>query len=268
MSAPTPGAAVAVRSLLPRGGQWRALSGTTWRNTVRLGRNSASIVSALIIPGMFMLAFWVVFGHAANGSGLDYARFLLAASMLQAVLFTAGGSAMALAVDAESGLLARIRAMPVSSGAVIGGRVATDLLRSVLSLGAVTVLALVCGAEPASTGGLLLALLGSLGMGVVLALALTGICLRAAHPVRVAGIIQGLEVPALMFSTAFIPVPSLPDWLEPVVRHMPFSPLVDTTRALLEGTAPGARAWEALAWLLAGSVLGAAWVARALRRTP
>ena len=46
-----------------------ALWGATWRNSLRLARNSASLVSALVIPGMFMLAFWGVFGHAAGRSG-------------------------------------------------------------------------------------------------------------------------------------------------------------------------------------------------------
>ena len=62
------------RVVQPNG--WRAFLGSTWRNNVRLSRNGASIVSAFVIPGLFMLAFWVVFGHAASSSGFDYALFL------------------------------------------------------------------------------------------------------------------------------------------------------------------------------------------------
>ena len=61
----------------------RALAGAVQRNNLRLRRNSASLVSALVIPGMSMLAFWIVFGHAASASGFDYALFLTAASMFQ-----------------------------------------------------------------------------------------------------------------------------------------------------------------------------------------
>lgn len=256
----------AQRSRTMRPSSWRAFSGAAWRNNVRLSRNGASIVSAFVIPGMFMLAFWAVFGHAASSSGFDYALFLMAASMFQAVMFTAGGSAMALAVDAESGLLSRMRAMPINAGVAIGGRIATDVLRSILSLLTVGVLGLLCGARPDSFRGLLLAFLVALAMGVVLGLAFTGICLRAARPVQLAGLIQGIEVPVLMFSTAFIPVTTLPDWLEPVVKHMPFSPLIDTNRALLNGSDPGGAGWEALAWLSAGLLLGSVWVIGAFRR--
>lgn len=59
----------AQRSRTMRPSSWRAFSGAAWRNNVRLSRNGASIVSAFVIPGMFMLAFWAVFGHAASSSG-------------------------------------------------------------------------------------------------------------------------------------------------------------------------------------------------------
>ena len=158
----------------PSPGFWRGFTGATWRNTLRLSRNSASIVSAFVIPGLFMLAFWAVFGHAASSSGFDYALFLMAACMFQAVLFTAGGSALALAVDVESGLLARMRAMPINAAVAIGGRLATDLLRSLVSVITVAVLGLVCGAEPDSWVGAAAALGVALAMGEVLALLFCG----------------------------------------------------------------------------------------------
>ena len=247
-------------------GFWRGFTGATWRNTLRLSRNSASIVSAFVIPGLFMLAFWAVFGHAASSSGFDYALFLMAACMFQAVLFTAGGSALALAVDVESGLLARMRAMPINAAVAIGGRLATDLLRSLVSVITVAVLGLICGAEPDSWVGAAAALGVALAMGEVLALLFCGIALRSAQPVQVANLIQTIEMPLLMLSTAFIPVETLPDWLEPIVKHMPFSPLIDTTRAFLTGSDLGDSGWEALAWIGGGLVLGAFWVSKAFRR--
>ncbi|MDO4784694.1 MAG: ABC transporter permease [Propionibacteriaceae bacterium] len=245
-----------------------ALGGAVRRNALRLTRNSASLVSALVIPGMSMLAFWAVFGHAASSSGFDYALFLMAAAMFQAVIFTAGGSAMALAVDAESGLLARKRAMPIHAMVVVGGRMIADLLRSVASLGAVIGLGLLCGAKPASWSGLGLAFLVALGMGEVLSLFFCGLALRSAQPVQLAGLIQGVELPLLMVSTAFIPLSMLPDQLEPVIAHMPFSPMINTNRALLAGLSPGSSGWEALAWLAGGFLLGTVWVSRAFRRQP
>ena len=243
-----------------------ALWGATWRNSVRLSRNSASLVSALVIPGVFMLAFWAVFGHAASRSGFDYALFLMAASMFQAVMFAAGGSAMALAVDVESGLLGRMRAMPIHAMVVIGGRMLADLGRSIASLCAVIGVGLACGARPASWTRLGLTFLVALVMGEVLVLVFLGIALRSSHPVQTAGLIQALEMPLLMLSTAFIPLSTLPDWLEPIIAHMPFSPMIDTNRALLTGVSPGGSGWETLAWLAGGLVLGSWWVSREFRR--
>lgn len=244
----------------------RALAGATWRNNLRLRRNSASLVSALVIPGMSMLAFWVVFGHAASSSGFDYALFLMAASMFQAVMFAAGGSAMALAVDMECGLLSRLRAMPIHAMVAIGGRMLTDLVRSVISVGAVVAIGLACGAKPDSLSGLLLACAVALVMGEVLVLTFCGLALRSRHPVQVASLVQGIELPLLMLSTAFIPSQALPDWLEPIIVHMPFSVMIDTNRAFLSGLTPGNEGWETLAWLLVGLTIGAFWVSKTFRR--
>ncbi len=244
----------------------RALAGAVWRNNLRLRRNSASLVSALVIPGMSMLSFWVVFGHAASSAGFDYALFLMAAAMFQGVMFAAGGSVMALAVDVENGLIARMRAMPIRALVAVGGRMITDLLRSLLSLITIVAIGLVCGAKPDSIGGLLMACLVALLMGEVLVLVFCGLSLRSAHPVQVASLIQGIELPLLMVSTAFIPLAALPDWLEPVIKHMPFSVMIDTNRAFLNGLTPGDEGWEALGWLVVGLVAGSWWVSRVFRR--
>lgn len=260
---------MALSSQLTVGGQpsgLRVLAGATWRNNLRLRRNSASLVSALVIPGMSMLAFWIVFGHAANSSAFDYALFLMAASMFQAVMFAAGGSAMALAVDMECGLLSRLRAMPIRAMVAVGGRMLTDLIRAFISLAVIVAIGLACGAKPDGIGGLLLACVVALAMGEVLVLAFCGLALRSRHPVQVASLVQGVELPLLMLSTAFIPAQSLPDWLEPVIVHMPFSVMIDTNRAFLRGLTPGSEGWQALAWLLAGLMIGSWWVSKAFRR--
>ncbi|VEI14064.1 ABC transporter permease [Trueperella bialowiezensis] len=213
----------------------RAFAGATWRNNIRLRRNAASLVSAFVIPGLFMVSFIAVFGHAASSIGFDYPLYLMAAAMFQAVMFTAGGSAMAMAVDIESGLIARLQTMPISALVTIGSRLATDLIRSLLSAGTVVLLGLLFGAQPDSAAGLLAAFLLAQGIGLVLGLASSGLALRSQHPVQTASLIQGIEMPLLMASTAFIPVATLPGWLQPIITHQPFSPLIDTIRALLTG---------------------------------
>ncbi|MDO4888027.1 MAG: ABC transporter permease [Actinomycetaceae bacterium] len=243
-----------------------ALAGASWRNNLRLSRNAASLSSAFIIPGTFFLVFFATFGHAARQAGLDYPLFLLAAALFQAVMFTAGGSAMALAVDQENGLIQRMRAMPLPAVAAVGGRLACDGLRAVASMATVTALALVAGARPHSVAGLFFALIMTLGFGLVLDLLFNGMALRSRHPIRVAALIQGIEMPVLMLSTAFVPAATLPDWVRPVIEHLPFSVLIDTERALLFGTDAGSAAYESLAWLIGSTLLGTLWIARSFRR--
>jgi ABC-2 type transport system permease protein len=62
-------------------------------------------------------------------------------------------------------------------------------------------------------------------------------------------------------SSAFVPVATMPGWIQGFATHQPVTPVVETIRSLLLGT-PGGSALEALVWcgaILAASV-GAASV--------
>lgn len=60
-------------------------------------------------------------------------------------------------------------------------------------------------------------------------------------------------------SSAFVPLDTLPNWLQPIAGSQPVTPLTDALRARLFGTSPGAALWFALAWcfgiVIAGAVL-------------
>ena len=51
-------------------------------------------------------------------------------------------------------------------------------------------------------------------------------------------------------SSAFVPVDSLPTWLQGVAEHQPVTPVIESVRALLAGQDPGSDLWLALAWSL------------------
>ena len=49
-------------------------------------------------------------------------------------------------------------------------------------------------------------------------------------------------------SSAFVPVATMPAWLQGFARHQPVTPIIETLRGLLLGTPVGSRPWVALAW--------------------
>jgi ABC-type multidrug transport system permease subunit len=57
--------------------------------------------------------------------------------------------------------------------------------------------------------------------------------------------------PLTFVSSAFVPVESMPSWLEPVAENNPFTTMVDAARALFIGTPAGNDVWAAVAWSVA-----------------
>ena len=66
-------------------------------------------------------------------------------------------------------------------------------------------------------------------------------------------------------SSAFVPVETMPDWLQWIAENQPITPIIETLRSLLMGTPMGDSAWWAVGWcvvIIAGSVIWAAWLFR------
>lgn len=53
----------------------------------------------------------------------------------------------------------------------------------------------------------------------------------------------------------------MPDWLQPVARHQPMNPLIESVRALLLGQDPGANPELAVAWCVGLVLVGGALIA-------
>jgi ABC-2 type transport system permease protein len=67
-------------------------------------------------------------------------------------------------------------------------------------------------------------------------------------------------------SSAFVPVDTMPAWLQGFAAHQPVTPVIETLRALLLGTPVGGEAWTALAWcagILVAAVAGSGVLFRA-----
>jgi ABC-2 type transport system permease protein len=57
--------------------------------------------------------------------------------------------------------------------------------------------------------------------------------------------------PLTFVSSAFVPVGSMPGWLQPIAEHNPFTTMVDAARALFLGIPAGNDVWLAVVWTLA-----------------
>ncbi len=203
------------------------------RAVTKTARNPASIMGAILFPLLFFLLFNVTMRRIMEAQGFDYVQLLPSAIVVQAMLFAAISSAYYVADDRVSGVLQRLRSMPIHRGAPMLGRAAGDVVRAAVSLVVLLVVGVVTGMRfnagliwlPAYVGVALL-----FAIGAALAMGLLGYI--AGSPDTAVSIATIPYLPLLMLSTAFVPVEDFPGWLQPFVEWQPVTAVIDALRAL------------------------------------
>jgi ABC transporter DrrB family efflux protein len=226
------------------------------RNLIAYVRVPQLLVFSTIQPIMFVLLFRYVFGGAVQGSlppGVPYVEYLIPGVFVQTATFGALGSAIGLATDVKSGLLERFRSLPMARSAVLTGRTMADLGRNVF----VTILMLIVGflvgfriltpAWEATCGVLLL-----LFFGYMLSWIFATVGLWTGDPETAQAAAFPILAPLVFASSAFVPVSSMPSWLQGFAEHQPVSVTASAVRGLLIGQIPGV---EATSWYVIQSLI-------------
>ena len=206
------------------------------RNLRRLTRQPEQVVFNLVSPIMFVLLFRYVFGGAISGlQGLNYVNYLIPGIAVQTVLFSAGVTGFALADDLQKGFIYRLRSLPMARSAVFGGRVLADSLNNFFGLVVLIATGFVVGFRPENALGLLLAVLLLLlfALAVSLGYALIGMTVRSAEAVNAATF--PIIFPLTFASSAFVPVATMPSWLQGFATHQPVSVVINAARSLILG---------------------------------
>ena len=69
-------------------------------------------------------------------------------------------------------------------------------------------------------------------------------------------------------SSGFVPTEAMPTGLRQFAEHQPFTPMIDSLRALVEGTPPGGDLVLAVVWCAVISLVGFLWSRRLFLRVP
>jgi len=234
------------------------------RSLIHTLRTPDVIVMAIALPVILMLLFTFVFGGAIEGDG-SYVNYVVPGIILLCAGFGAASVATDVANDMTTGIIDRFRTMPLRASAVITGHVVASLLRNLVATLVVIGVAVAVGFRP--TAGIAEWAL-MLGLVAVYILAITylfaGIGLAASSPEAAGG--YGFILMFLPYiSSAFVPVDTMPDWLQWVARHQPLTPIIETIRGLLLGTEVGDSWWLAVLWCLAILAVAIVWTAVVFR---
>ncbi|GAB2983296.1 ABC transporter permease [Saccharothrix stipae] len=230
--------------------------------SIRLGRrNVDTLIMSIVLPLLMMALFVYVFGGAIN-TGTGYINYVVPGIILLCTGYGAAATAMSVADDMTSGMIDRLRSMPIRSFAVLTGHVTASLARNALSTTIVVGAAIAMGFRPSASPLEWVAVAGLLLL-YVLALSWLAAGLGAvAKSVESASALSFFMLFLPYLSSAFVPTHTMPSFLRGVSEHQPITPVIETVRGLLTGTPIGDQGWIATAWsvglLLASFVLATA----------
>ena len=224
----------------------------TRRNLRHFVRQPQLLIFSTVQPIMFVLLFAYVFGGAigrALPQGVSYVDFLLPGIFVQSVSFRATQTAVGLAEDLERGVVDRFRSMPMARSAVLAGRTLADLVRNVLIIALMIIVGYVIGFR--FSGGLLnalaaVAIVAGFGLALSWIFAFVALTVRGAEAAQSAGFVA--IFPLVFASSVFVPVDSMPSWLQAFAEISPVTLSADAARGFALGTStadslPGALAW-------------------------
>src|SRR4249920_2862508 len=224
----------------------------TRRNLLVWLRVPAYIVFTVIQPVIFVLMFRYVFGGAIAVPGVPggYVNFLMPGIIGQTAAFATFGTAIALAQELKKGVIDRLRSMPMARSAVLAGRLVADTARMtitiliVLGVGYAVGFRFLNGFLPA-VAMILLAIV--FGVAICCISAFTGLAIGDEESVQAFGLIW--LFPLTFLSSAFVPIATMPGWLQAFANNQPVTYVVDTMRALALGGPVAASLWKSIAWL-------------------
>jgi ABC transporter DrrB family efflux protein len=222
------------------------------RSLLRIPRQPDLLVGFTIQPILFVLLFVYVFGGAIQTPGFDYVDFLMPGIIVQSIVFGGFVTALGLSEDLKKGLMDRFRSLPITRSALLTGRTLGDVVTNVVQLIVMFAVGFLVGfnfssSVPEVVAGIVLVLL--IGYAFSWVFAFIGLSSSSPEASNAWGFT--ILFPLTFVSSAFVPVASMPSWLQPIAENNPFTAMVDAARALFLGVPAGNDVWVALAWTLA-----------------
>ncbi|MEU1985984.1 ABC transporter permease [Nocardia sp. NPDC019395] len=243
------------------------------RNLKHMLRYPSMTVMLIGMPVVFLLLFVYVFG-GTMGAGLGdgsggrgaYVDYVSPAIILMTITAAVQGTSISVAMDMTEGIIARFRTMHIARVSVLTGHVLGSLIQTVLSIAVVIGVALLVGFRPTAGPAEWLATAGFL---VVVTFALVWLSVALGQVSKTVESASNVGMPLLLLpflGSGFAPTDSMPAGLRWFAEYQPFTPIIETLRGLLLGTAIGNNAWIALGWCAVIALGGYLWSKRLFNR--
>jgi ABC-2 type transport system permease protein len=218
-----------------------------WRALVKMRRNPEQLLDVTLMPLLLTALFGYMFGGAVAGGLASYLPMLIPGIIAYSATTASVAAGAQLREDMSSGVFDRLRSLPIARISPLAGPMLADLTRYALAAALTTTMGALMGYRPGGgvpgvTAGLLLAVIT--GWSLAWIFMWIGTLARSAQAVQ--GVSMTIMMPLTFLSNAFVPVTTLPGWLQPVVKANPVSHVISALRDLMNHHAVTAQVWWAL----------------------
>jgi ABC transporter DrrB family efflux protein len=230
----------------------------TKRSLLKFWRTPQLVVLGTAQGAIFLLIYRYVFGGAIGIPGVPYVDFLVPGFLATMVLFAGMGTAMGIAEDMQAGFIDRLRSLPIPRSSVLAARALSDTVQLVWGLAATAAIGFAVGFRFHGSVG---AALGGFALCVVFGFAFEWMFIALGAIAGNAQAAQGigfLVFPLTFVSSAYVPVETMPGWLQVFAQYQPITMMVDAVRALALGDRAPALLGHSAGWYVTVSLLWAA----------
>jgi ABC transporter DrrB family efflux protein len=252
-----PGPSTRVGAAAHTGASYLVASGQVASRTLKkFWRTPALIIAGTAQGALFLLIFRYVFGGAVAHTGaLNYVDFLVPGFVVTGVLFQGMGASSGVADDLQSGLFDRLRSLPIRLSSIVTGRVSADTVLVAWGAFVMTVIGFAVGFR---LGGTTLEGLAAFGLTILYGFAFVWLFIAmglvAGSPQAAQGL-SFLVFPLSFVSSAYVPVSTMPGWMQGFAAHQPMTPMINTVRILTGGAQAQALLGHPLSYYLVPALL-------------
>ncbi|WDL97250.1 ABC transporter permease [Alicyclobacillus sp. ALC3] len=204
-----------------------------YRGLLKFRRTPEQLFDVVFQPIVFTLMFTYIFGGAISGNVKSYLPVIIPGILVQTVITTSIVTGVQLREDMEKGVFDRFKSLPIARISPLAGALLADTIRYTIATVLTFVMGYIMGYRP--SGGL-----GDVAIAGILVIvcswaiswifAFFGVIARTASSVQ--GIAMLILFPLTFLSNAYVPVSTMPKWLQGFVNINPVSHLVSAVRDL------------------------------------
>ncbi|UGY91067.1 ABC transporter permease [Streptomyces gobiensis] len=222
-------------------GNLRHIGALVRRHALQIKQDPESMMDALLMPVIFTLLFVFVFGGAIGGGGMEggrenYVQYLMPGMMAMMGMNIAMAVGTGINEDFRKGVMDRFRSMPIARSSVLVAKVVVEIGRMLI---AITVLLTVGFLVGLDIHGRWLEMFAAIGLTALFGASLVWIFMLLGLTMRTAQAVQGVSFLVLMplqfGSSVFVPVKTMPGWLETFTSVNPLTHVADASRGLMTG---------------------------------